>query len=95
MTRLFDWLVEAWDRLRSLFGLNRLTRKGRGNEMSGHSLIWRVFYFVRPVIALFLIWHIPASLLLLGHPMYAKPASPDLPRHIAPTELRVLVPGND
>ena len=45
------------------------------------------------VIVLFLLWRIPASLLLLGHPMYAKPASADLPRHIAPVELRVLVPG--
>ncbi|MEM7269458.1 MAG: DUF2333 family protein [Pseudomonadota bacterium] len=58
MTRFFDWLVEFWDRLRTLFGLNRLTRKGRGEEMQGHSLIWRIFYFVRPVIALVLIFWI-------------------------------------
>ena len=47
---------------------------------------------LRAVIVLFVLWRIPASLLLLGHPMYAKPASPDLPRHIAPVDLRVLVP---
>ena len=47
---------------------------------------------LRAIIALFLIWHIPASLLLLGHPMYAKPETPELPRHIAPPELRVLLP---
>lgn len=47
---------------------------------------------LRAVIALFLLWRIPASLLLLGHPMYAEPASPDLPRHVAPVDLRPLVP---
>ena len=49
---------------------------------------------LRPVIVLFVLWRIPASLLMLGHPMYAQPASADLPRHIAPAELRVLVPGD-
>jgi len=50
---------------------------------------------LRAIIVLFVLWRIPASLLLLGHPMYAKPASPELPRHIAPTELRVLLPDSD
>lgn len=47
---------------------------------------------MRAVLLLYLFWRIPASLLLLGHPMYAKPASPELPRHVAPIELRHLVP---
>lgn len=50
---------------------------------------------LRAIIALFLLWHIPASLLLLGHPMYAKPSSAELPRHIAPPELRSLLPDSD
>ena len=50
---------------------------------------------LRAIIALFLLWHIPASLLLLGHPMYAKPTSAELPRHIAPPELRVLLPDSN
>ncbi len=48
----------------------------------------------RAIIVLFLLWRIPASMLLLGHPMYAEPASPELPRHVAPIELRELVPGS-
>jgi len=50
---------------------------------------------LRAIIALFLLWHIPASLLLLGHPMYARPSSAELPRHIAPPELRMLLPDSD
>ncbi len=48
--------------------------------------------FARAIIIIYLVWHLPACLLLLGHPMYASPASPELPRHIAPIELRVLLP---
>ena len=48
---------------------------------------------LRAILALFVLWHIPASLLLFGHPMYAKPASPELPRHIAPEDLQILIPG--
>lgn len=51
--------------------------------------------FMRAALALFLLWRIPASLLLLGHPMYTKPTSPELPRHIAPPELRILLPESD
>lgn len=52
MTRLFDWLVETWDRLRGLFGFHRLTKKGRGADLEGSGLLRRIGYFVRPVIVL-------------------------------------------
>lgn len=48
--------------------------------------------WLRTIILLFILWRIPASLLLLGHPMYAKPSDPDLPRHIVPQELQELLP---
>ena len=47
---------------------------------------------MRAILLLFVLWRVPASLLLLGHPMYAHPKSPDLPRHVAPSDLRVLLP---
>jgi hypothetical protein len=50
---------------------------------------------LRAIMLVFLLWHVPASLLLLGHPMYARPTSPELPRHIVPADLRVLLPDND
>lgn len=58
MTRFFDWLVELWDRLRSLFGFHRLTKKGRGEDLAGRGLFRRIFYFVRPVIMLLVLIYI-------------------------------------
>lgn len=55
MTRIFDWLVETWDRLRAFFGFHRLTRKGRGNDLQQRGLFRRIFYFVRPVLMLFVL----------------------------------------
>jgi hypothetical protein len=55
MTRLFDWLVETWDRLRAFFGFHRLTKKGRGDDLQRRGMIRRVIYFVRPVIMLLLL----------------------------------------
>lgn len=55
MTRLFDWLVEMWDRLRGLLGFHRLTKKGRGEDLIGHGVFWRIFYFVRPVVVLLIL----------------------------------------
>ena len=52
MTRIFDWLVEAWDRIRGLLGFHRFTRKGRGDDLSDKGLVRRVYYFIRPVIML-------------------------------------------
>jgi hypothetical protein len=50
---------------------------------------------LRATLVLFLLWRVPASLLLLGHPMYTKPTSPELPRHIVPPALRILLPESD
>ncbi len=55
MQRLFDWLVEFWDRLRGLLGLNRLTRRGRGDALQGRGVFRRLFYFLRPIIVLFVL----------------------------------------
>ncbi len=52
MTRIFDWLVEAWDRIRGLLGFHRFTRKGRGDDLSNKGVVKRVYYFIRPVIML-------------------------------------------
>lgn len=49
----------------------------------------------RTIMALFIGWRIPASLLLLGHPMYARPTEPSLPAHIVPSDLRSLVESGD
>lgn len=58
MGRLFEWLVEIWDRLRRLFGFERLTRKGRGEDLLDTNLLRRIGYFIRPVLALLLIVYI-------------------------------------
>ena len=52
MTRLFDWLVELWDRIRGFLGFHRFTRKGRGDDLSNKGPIKRVYYFIRPVVML-------------------------------------------
>lgn len=52
MTRLFDWLVETWDRLRAFLGFHRLTKKGRGDDLQRRGFIRRVIYFVRPIVML-------------------------------------------
>ncbi len=52
MARFFDWLVEAWDRLRGFFGFHRLTKKGRGDDLVGRGIVRRTYYFVRPVLML-------------------------------------------
>ena len=52
MTRLFDWLVETWDRLRGVLGFHRLTKKGRGDDLVGRGIFRRVGYFIRPVLML-------------------------------------------
>lgn len=52
MTRIFDWLVEIWDRIRGLLGFHRFTRKGRGDDLSNKGMIKRIYYFIRPVIML-------------------------------------------
>ena len=52
MTRIFDWLVEMWDRMRGLLGFHRLTRKGRGDDLVGRGFIRRIGYFIRPVLML-------------------------------------------
>jgi hypothetical protein len=51
--------------------------------------------WLRTGMVLFVFWRLPASLLLVGHPMYARPASPELPRHIVPQDLQVLLPQLD
>jgi len=48
--------------------------------------------WLRTIMLLFILWRIPASLLLLGHPMYTQPSDPNLPRHIVPQELQGLLP---
>lgn len=58
MTRLFDWLVEAWDRIRGLLGINRLTRKGRGDALEGRGALRRILYFLRPFVALFVLAYV-------------------------------------
>lgn len=55
MVRLFDWLVEFWDRIRGFLGFHRLTKKGRRDDLAGRGLIRRVFYFVRPLLMLFVL----------------------------------------
>ncbi len=55
MTRFFDWLVETWDRLRGFLGFHRLTKKGRGDELVGRGFLRRLFYFVRPLVMLFVL----------------------------------------
>lgn len=52
MTRIFDWLVDMWDRLRGLLGFHRLTKKGRGDDLVGRGFVRRTYYFIRPVIML-------------------------------------------
>ncbi|MEX2517871.1 MAG: DUF2333 family protein [Paracoccaceae bacterium] len=66
MIRLFDWLVEAWDRLRSLFGFHRLTRKGRGGDLEGRGLIRRIYYFVRPVVMLLMLIYLGTMIWRFG-----------------------------
>lgn len=48
--------------------------------------------WLRAVMLLFVLWRIPASLLFAGHPMYARPATPELPRNLVPGELLPLLP---
>ncbi|MGB0505015.1 MAG: DUF2333 family protein [Pikeienuella sp.] len=58
MTRIFDLLVEFWDRIRTLFGLNRLSRKGRGDDLARRGTIRRIIYFLRPLIVLLVIFYL-------------------------------------
>ena len=55
MTRIFDWLVETWDRLRGFFGFHRLTKKGRGDDLVGRGFLRRIGYFIRPLIMLLML----------------------------------------
>ncbi|MEM8751355.1 MAG: DUF2333 family protein [Pseudomonadota bacterium] len=52
LTRFFDWLVEFWDRLRGMLGLHRLTKKGRGADLEGVTVLKRIVYFGRPILVL-------------------------------------------
>lgn len=58
MTRFFDWLVEFRDRIQGLLGFHRLTKKGRGLDLEGHGTIWRLGYFIRPVLMLLVLIYI-------------------------------------
>lgn len=62
MTRFFDWLVEVWDRIRGFLGFHRLTRKGRGDDLVGRGFVRRTFYFVRPLLMLFVIAYLGAMI---------------------------------
>lgn len=66
MTGLFDWLVEAWDRLRGLLGFHRLTRKGRGADLEGRGMIRRVYYFIRPVVMLLVLIYLGTMIWRFG-----------------------------
>ncbi|WP_340107922.1 DUF2333 family protein [Pikeienuella sp. HZG-20] len=66
MVRFFDWLVEVWDRVRGFFGFHRLTRKGRGADLEGRGLVRRVYYFIRPLLMLFILVYVGTMIWRFG-----------------------------
>ena len=55
MTRIIDFLLEIWDRIMRLLGLDRITKRGRAQVFEGRSTLGRIWAFARPALVILFI----------------------------------------
>jgi hypothetical protein len=84
MSRLFDWFVEIWDKLRRVCGFDRMSKEKRAADLQGRSAMSRIFYWARPVVALLVLLYVVSLVSRfsiihgddLGYPQAVVPMEP-------------------